>query len=131
MSVILHKTLSDNRGHLVAIEGGRDIPFHIKRAFYIYGVHKKVPRGNHAHYKTKQYMIAVNGSCKVTLDDGITKQTFDLDQPNKALFQDALVWGTMNYFSNDCVLMVLASENYDKFDYINDYQEFIKAANNG
>ena len=127
MSVIHHKVLGDHRGQLVVIEGKDGVPFDIKRVFYIYGTQKDVPRGNHSHYKTKQYLIAVNGSCKVTLDNGKTKQTFDLDEPNKGLFQDVLIWGTMHDFSQDCVLLVLASEHYDKADYIRDYQKFLKA----
>ena len=121
-----HKVLGDHRGQLVVIEGKNDVPFDIKRVFYIYGTQKDVPRGNHSHYKTKQYLIAVNGSCKVTLDNGKTKKTFDLDEPNKGLFQDALTWGTMHDFSDDCVLMVLASEYYNEVDYIRDYNEFLK-----
>jgi hypothetical protein len=121
-----HKVLGDHRGQLVVIEGKNDVPFDIKRVFYIYGTQKDTPRGNHSHYKTKQYLIAVNGSCKVTLDNGKTKKTFDLDEPNKGLFQDALTWGTMHDFSDDCVLMVLASEYYNEVDYIRDYNEFLK-----
>ena len=127
MSVIHHKVLGDHRGQLVVIEGKDGVPFDIKRVFYIYGTQKDVPRGNHSHYKTKQYLIAVNGSCKVTLDNGKTKQTFSLDEPNKGLFQDVLIWGTMHDFSQDCVLLVLASEYYDEADYIRDYQKFLKA----
>ena len=128
MSVIHHKVLGDHRGQLVVIEGKDGVPFDIKRVFYIYGTQKDVPRGNHSHYKTKQYLIAVNGSCKVTLDNGKTKQTFSLDEPNKGLFQDVLIWGAMHDFSQDCVLLVLASECYDEADYIHDYQKFLKAA---
>jgi len=130
MSIILHKVLGDHRGQLVAIEGKDDVPFEIKRVFYIYSTQQGVSRGNHSHYKTKQYLIAVNGSCKVTLDDGKTKQTFDLDESNKGLFQDALIWGTMHDFSDNCVLLVLASEHYNEPDYISDYQFFLKAVNN-
>ena len=83
-------------------------------------------RGNHSHYKTKQFLVAVNGSCKVTLDDGNTKETFDLNKPNLGLFQDALVWGSMHDFSSDCVLMVLADEYYDASDYITDYDKFLE-----
>ena len=128
MSIILHKVLGDHRGQLVAIEGKDNVPFDIKRVFYIYGTQKKASRGDHSHYNTKQYLIAVNGSCKVTLDNGKTKQTFDLDEPNKGLFQDALTWGTMHDFSQDCVILVLASEYYDELDYIRDYDEFLKTA---
>jgi len=130
MSVIRHKVLGDHRGNLVVIEGKDDVPFDIKRVFYIYDTQKDVPRGGHSHYKTKQYLIAVNGSCKVTLDNGKKKQIFDLDEPNKGLFQDVLIWGAMHDFSDDCVLVILASENYNESDYIRDYQKFIKEAKN-
>lgn len=118
--------LGDDRGKLVALEENKDIPFDIKRVFYIYGTKEGVPRGNHAHYKTKQFLIAVHGSCKVTLDDGKTKNTFCLDAPEKGLFQDALIWGTMSDFSSDCVLLVLANDYYKADDYITVYDDFIK-----
>ena len=116
--------MGDERGKLVPIESGIHIPFEIKRIFYIYGTEPNVPRGQHSHYKTKQYLISVNGSCKVTIDDGKSKQTHELNQPNLGLFQDAMVWGTMHDFSHDCVLLVLASEHYDEADYIRNYENF-------
>ena len=129
MSVIRHKVLGDHRGQLVVIEGKDDVPFDIKRVFYIYGTQNKVSRGDHSHYNTKQYLIAVNGSCKVTLDNGKTKQTFDLDEPNKGLFQDALIWGTMHDFSDDCVLLVFANDCYKSEDYITNYSKFLEVVN--
>jgi hypothetical protein len=111
---------------LVAIESQRDVPFEVKRVFYIYGTQPDVPRGQHSHYQTRQYLIAVNGSCKVTLDDGRQKVTYDLNHPNIGLLQDALVWGSMHDFTSDCVLLVLASEHYDEADYIRDYDDFLK-----
>lgn len=117
--------LGDHRGQLIALESNYEVPFEIKRVFYIYGTQEGVPRGNHSHYKTKQFLVAVHGSCKVTLDDGKTKETFDLNKPNLGLFQDAIIWGTMHDFSNDCVLMVLADEYYDASDYITDYDKFL------
>ena len=127
MSITEHRILGDHRGQLVAIEGQQDIPFAIERVFYIYGAQPDVPRGQHSHYRTQQYLIAVNGSCKVTLDDGKQQATYNLNQPNIGLLQDALVWGTMHDFTSDCVLMVLASEHYDDADYIRDYDDFLKA----
>ncbi len=124
------KVLGDHRGQLVALEANRQIPFEVKRVFYIYGTQEGIPRGNHSHYKTKQFLVVVNGSCKVTLDNGKIKETFDLNKPNLGLFQDALVWGTMHDFSNDCVLMVLADEYYDASDYITDYNKFLKEVTN-
>ena len=130
MSLNEHKILGDERGKLIAIEAERQVPFEIRRVFYIYGTKENIPRGNHSHYKTKQYLISVAGSCKVTLDDGKgSKTTYDLDAPNKGLFQDALVWGTMHDFSEDNVLLVFANDFYKKEDYITDYNEFIKVVN--
>lgn len=131
MSLITHKVMGDKRGQLIALEESQSIPFEIKRVFYIYGTQKGVSRGNHSHYKTKQYLIAVSGSCKVTLDDGENKQVFYLNSPEKGLFQDALVWGCMHDFSEDCVLLVLADSCYDAKDYIHDYQGFLDASNEG
>ena len=121
-----HKVLGDERGQLIAIESGVQVPFEIKRVFYIYGTKPNVPRGQHSHHKTKQYLIAVNGSCQVTLDDGKEKVTHLLDQPHIGLFQDAMVWGTMHDFSPDCVLLVLANAHYDEADYIRSYDDFKK-----
>ena len=124
------KVLGDHRGQLIALEANRQIPFDVKRVFYIYGTQEGIPRGNHSHYKTKQFLVAVNGSCKVTLDNGKRKEIFDLNKPNLGLFQDALIWGTMHDFSSDCVLMVLADEYYDASDYITDYNKFLKEVTN-
>lgn len=125
MPLSTHKVLGDERGQLVAIEGITDIPFEIKRVFYIYGTQPGIPRGNHSHYKTRQYLIAVAGSCKVTLDDGFNKTIYHLDGPNVGLLQNKMVWGVMHDFSSDCVLLVLADEIYDAKDYIVDYEKFI------
>lgn len=129
ISTIEFKVLGDERGSLVALEAHNQIPFDIKRVFYIYGTQPNVPRGNHSHYKTKQFLVAVSGSCKVTLDNGIEKETYNLDKPNIGLFQDALIWGSMHDFSHDCVLMVLADDVYDESDYIRDYNQFLEVVN--
>jgi hypothetical protein len=121
--------MGDERGKLVAIESGIHIPFEIKRVFYIYGTQPNVPRGQHSRYKTKEYLIAVNGSCKVTLDNGQLKETYELNQPNIGLFQEAEVWVTLHDFSADCVLLVLADQHYNEADYIRTYDEFKKAVN--
>lgn len=121
-----HPVRGDDRGQLVAIESNIDVPFEIKRIFYIYGTKQGIPRGNHAHYKTKQYLISVSGSCKVTLDNGLEKSTYELNSQNKGLLQNEFVWGVMHDFSEDCVLLVLASEHYYESDYIRDYNDFIR-----
>ncbi|MDF1877996.1 FdtA/QdtA family cupin domain-containing protein [Sulfurimonas sp. SAG-AH-194-L11] len=123
------KVLGDDRGRLVALEANRQIPFDVKRVFYIYGTQENTPRGNHSHHKTKQFLVAVNGNCKVTLDDGKNKEVFDLNKPNLGLFQDALIWGTMHDFSSDCILMVLADDYYDANDYITKYDNFLEEVN--
>jgi len=123
------KILGDDRGSLIALEANKQIPFDVKRVFYIYGTQPNTPRGNHSHYKTKQFLVAVNGSCKVTLDNGGDKETYNLNKPNIGLFQDALIWGVMHDFTPDCVLMVLADEYYDESDYIRDYDDFLQVIN--
>ena len=123
------KVMGDERGQLIALEENKEIPFDMKRVFYIFGTNSDLPRGQHSHFKTKQFLIAVNGSCKVTLDNGKEKETFDLNSRDVGLFQDALIWGTMHDFSEDCVLMVLANDVYDIKDYITDYNKFLKVVN--
>jgi len=124
------KICGDDRGSLIALENNTNVPFDIKRVFYIYGTQQGISRGNHSHYKTKQFLISINGSCKVTLDNGKEKQTFNLDKPNIGLLQDAFIWGTMHDFSDDCVLMVLADDIYKESDYIKEYDEFLKVLKN-
>lgn len=120
------KILGDSRGQLIALEENREIPFDFKRIFYIYGTQEGVPRGQHAHYKTKQFLVCVNGSCKVSLYDGKEKKIYSLNKPEIGLFQDKLIWGEMFDFSPDCVLMVLANDFYDESDYISDYDTFLE-----
>lgn len=122
--------LGDERGQLIALEQNKEIPFDIKRVFYIFGTNSNLPRGKHSHYKTKQFLIAVNGSCKVTLDNGKEKETFDLNSRDVGLLQDAMIWGSMYDFSEDCVLVVLSDSFYDEGDYIRDYDEYKKVIKN-
>jgi len=119
-----HKILGDTRGKLIAIESQVDIPFEVKRVFYIYGMPEDVSRGGHSHYKTKQYLIAIKGQCKVTLDNGVNKTIHLLNKPNIGLFQDCRIWGTMHDFSPDCILLVLASDFYNSNDYLHNYVKF-------
>lgn len=124
--IINFKVMGDERGSLIALEENHNVPFDVKRVFYIYGTQEGIPRGQHSHYKTKQLLVAINGGCKVTLDNGIDKETYTLNKPNVGLFQDALIWGEMHDFSQDCVLMVLADTYYDEDDYIRDYDKFLE-----
>lgn len=127
--IINFEEKGDDRGSLVVIEEGRDIPFDIKRVFYIYGTTQGISRGQHSHYKTKQLLVAVSGECKVTLDNGKQKETYALNKPNIGLLQNALIWGEMHDFSPDCTLMVLADTLYEDSDYIRSYDMFTKIVN--
>jgi len=125
--IINFKVMGDERGSLIALEENHNVPFDVKRVFYIYGTQGNITRGNHSHYKTKQLLIATNGGCRVTLDDGKgNKETYTLNKPNVGILQDELIWGSMHDFSHDCVLMVLADSYYDDKDYIRDYDTFLK-----
>ncbi|MGG4144510.1 FdtA/QdtA family cupin domain-containing protein [Paenibacillus algorifonticola] len=114
----------DERGLLSVIEGEHNIPFDIKRVFYIYGTKEGVRRGYHGHYKTRQALVSVSGSCKVYLDNLQRKEIVELDSPNKVLILEPNDWHEMYDFTSDCVLLVLASHLYDPEDYIRDYQQF-------
>jgi len=117
----------DERGSLISLESKRNIPFEIKRIYYIFDTKEGVVRGKHAHKDLEQILICVKGSCKILLNDGVNEEIFLLDKPDKGLYIDSLVWREMFEFSPDCVLMVLANKYYDEEDYIRDYDEFLKA----
>ena len=115
----------DNRGTLIALEQMANIPFEIKRVYYMFDTVSGVRRGFHAHKCLKQILICVHGSCKSLLDDGTEKQEVLLDKPNKRLIIESNIWREMFDFSEDAVLMVVASELYDESDYIRNYDDFI------
>jgi dTDP-4-dehydrorhamnose 3,5-epimerase-like enzyme len=119
------RKFSDSRGYLSVIEGGLDIPFEIKRIYYLYLV-PEAARGAHAHKQLQQLMVATSGSLHVTLDDGQNKKTFVLDKPWKGLLVVPGLWRTLEHFSGGAVCMVLASEKYDADDYIRDYKTFLE-----
>ena len=115
----------DERGHLVIVEGGIDVPFEIKRAFYIYGSDTDVVRGCHANRRTEFVLINVAGSSKVKVKDGEGNEAiFCLNRPHTGIYLPTMVWKEMYDFSADSVLLVLASEHYDQEEYIRDYEEF-------
>lgn len=116
----------DNRGSLVALEENKDIPFNIKRIYYIYNTKQGVSRGFHAHKNLHQVAISLSGKCKIILDNGILREETWLDSPDRGLIINDMTWREMHDFSSDCVLLVLASEYYDENDYIRNYQDFIK-----
>ena len=116
----------DERGRLVIIEGGQDIPFEVKRVFYIYGSDKDVMRGQHANRRTEFVLINVAGTSKVKVKDGRGNEViFCLNRPHTGVYLPAMVWKDMYDFSEDSVLLVLASEHYDAEEYIRDYSVFV------
>lgn len=123
------KEYGDERGSLVAIEGNNNIPFDVRRVYYIFGTKKDVERGFHAHKDLKQLLVCVSGSCDLVLDNGKYRNEVSLSSPTKGVILDSLIWREMKNFSPDCVLLVLASELYDEVDYIRDYDEFLKTVN--
>jgi hypothetical protein len=109
------KTFTDSRGNLTVIE--KVIPFDIKRIFYIYGVDDS-KRGGHRHHKTIQAAICIKGACKIYNNNGVKEEVFELNKPNKCLILGTEDWHTMYDFTEDAILMVLASENFEEKDYI-------------
>lgn len=117
----------DERGHLVIVEGKQDIPFEIKRCFYIYGSDKDVVRGNHANRKSEFVLINVAGTSKVRVKDGEGNEAiFCLNRPHTGIYLPTMVWKEMYDFSEDSVLLVLASEHYIPDEYIRDYDEYVE-----
>ena len=119
----------DERGHLVIVEGGIDIPFEIKRAFYIYGSDHSVIRGQHANRKTEFVLINVVGESKVRVKDEMGNEIiYCLNQPNTGIYLPRMVWKDMYDFSDNSVLLCLASEHYDAGEYIRDFDTYMKEA---
>ena len=119
----------DERGQLVALEEHKDIPFEIKRVYYMYDTGKGVTRGQHAHKSLEQILICIHGSCKLMLDNGKEKKIVSLEKPYEGLYISNNIWREMYDFSSDAVLMVLASDVYKEEDYIRNYDEFLKFVN--
>ena len=120
----------DDRGQLTAIEALKDLPFEIKRVYYIYDTLPGVRRGFHAHKNLEQILLCVNGSCKIHLDDGTDTAEITLDKPNEGLYIANNMWREMYDFSPGAVLLVLASQYYDEADYIRNYEDFLKMVHN-
>lgn len=116
----------DDRGQLIAIEALKDVPFEVKRVYYIYDTKEGVRRGFHAHKSLQQILVCVHGSCKIHLDNGTETEEILLDKPDEGLYISSDMWREMYDFSPDAVLLVLASEHYNESDYIRNYDEFLK-----
>ena len=118
-------------GWLGILENNKNMPFEIKRAYYIYNLfnHENVARGRHAHKELKQVLFCINGSCTIMLDDGKNKQKVKLNKPHVGLYLGTGLWHEMKNFQNNCILLVFASDLYKESDYIRDYKQFIDYIN--
>ncbi len=116
----------DDRGQLIAFEEFKDIPFHIKRIYYMYDTAEGVVRGKHAHQNLEQVLVCIHGSCKILLDNGSEKKVVPLEKPYEGVWVPKMMWREMFDFSPGAVLMAFASELYDETDYIRDYDEFLR-----
>lgn len=122
------KVRGDYNGKLVALEKGEEFPFEIKRVYYIWGTAPHITRGNHAHKHLEQVIVCTSGSCDFMLDNGRgEKETVHLDSPTQGLYIKSNIWRQFTNFSQDCVVMVLASEHYKEEDYIRNYEDFLKS----
>ena len=119
----------DSEGSLVPIESNLDIPFEIKRIFYVYGVHNQVDRGEHSHYKTEQVLICLSGNGQVLCDDGKSKKDWALNSPTEGLYIPNLIWDEQSYLTPGTILLVLANTKYNESDYITDYEKFKELKN--
>ncbi|WP_343248557.1 FdtA/QdtA family cupin domain-containing protein [Diplocloster hominis] len=124
--ILEFKDFGDERGNLVVVEGNSDIPFDLKRVFYIYGSDPDVVRGMHANRKTEFVLINVGGTSKVKVDNGFETVVVELNRPRMGIYLPTMVWKEMYDFSEDSILLVLASEHYDSKEYIRDYNDFLK-----
>jgi hypothetical protein len=118
------RTMVEPDGNLVPIESNYDVPFHIKRIFYVYGVKNQDDRGKHAHYKTKQVLICLSGKVEVLVNDGVKEKKYLLESPQQALYIPEMIWDEQIYHSEDTVLLVLSNMKYEPNDYINDFDTF-------
>lgn len=123
---VIFKKITDDRGSLTAIEYPKDLPFEIKRIYYIYEVGKGVERGFHSHKDLEQILIAVNGSIKIRIKNHLSEEIIELNTPNEGLYIGPMIWREMYDFSEGAVLLVLASHEYDESDYIRNYDEYIE-----
>ncbi|WP_092073004.1 FdtA/QdtA family cupin domain-containing protein [Prevotella sp. tf2-5] len=118
--------ITDPRGNLTVAEQMENVPFEIKRAYWVYDVPAGESRGGHAHKRLKQFVVALSGSFHVTLDNGYERETVLLNHPYQGLLIETNTWRTLDDFSSGAVCLVLASELYEEDDYIYDYEDFLK-----
>lgn len=139
----LHKTSNINQcrlidfdkhhhanGNLSVVENGAQVPFDIKRVYYLYDVPGGEERGGHSHKQLRQFMVAISGSFDVIIDDGVQQRCITLNRPYKGLLIVPGIWRVINNFSSGSVCLVMASEHYDEDDYVRDYEEFKRLTKN-
>lgn len=122
--------MGDSRGSLISLEQHKNIPFDVQRVYYIFDTKKGVSRGFHSHKHLEQVVVCVKGSCRFILDNGEIKEELLLSSPQQGLYIGYNLWREMHDFSDDCVLLVLASDYYNEGDYIRDYDDFLVLVNN-
>jgi hypothetical protein len=123
--------VKDHRGNLTFIEGGRHVPFEIKRTYYLYDVPGGESRAGHAHRALRSVIIAINGSFDVLIDDGRNRRVHRLSRANEGLYLCPGIWRELHNFTSGSVCLVLASEYYDEDDYFRDYNDFLEALKTG
>ena len=121
--------IENRSGNITVIENNLDIPFEVKRIFYLYDIPGGESRGAHAHKECHQFLVSASGSFEVHLDDGINKKTVMLNQPYKGLNVPPGIWASEINFSSGAICLVMTSDMFDKDDYIRDYQDFLKFKN--
>lgn len=127
--VVRFNQLGDDRGHLVVVEGCKDIPFEIARIFYIYGSDKEVIRGQHANRDSEFVLINVSGKSKVKIDYGNSQEMIELNEPHMGVYIPKMIWKEMYDFSEDSVLLVLSNFKYNPDEYIRNYNEYLALIN--
>ena len=120
--------ITDPRGNLTVAEGMKDVPFSVARVYWVYDVPAGESRGGHAHRRCREFIVAVSGSFTVTLDDGRERTTVLLNHPYQGLLVETGVWRTLDDYSSDAVCLVLASDPFCEEDYIRDYDDFKRYA---
>lgn len=125
-SVIDISKIHNESGNITVVENGKNIPFNVKRIYYLYDIPSGEARGGHGHYELEQYIVAASGSFDVVLDDGNNKRRISLNRPNLALHVVSGLWRELNNFSSGAITMVLASEVYQEQDYIRDYNKYLE-----
>ena len=128
INLIEFTTIGDERGNLISLEEEKNIPFKIKRIYYLFDNHSGVVRGHHAHKKLQQVLVCLSGSCRIKLDDGKNSEFIILNDKKTGLWINSLIWREMDQFSSSCVLLVLASDFYNEEDYIRNYKDFLSTA---